>query len=292
MTPWVQAAGDAGATVQQVTIHPDDCTLNLDDLREKLSQRTRLVAVTAASNAVGTLTPIREIVELAHQAGAEVFVDAVHYAAHGLIDVNAWGCDFLACSAYKFFGPHVGVLWGRRQRLEELPAYKLRPASEELPHRWMTGTQSHEGIAGVLAAVDYLADLGRRQAGDSNLARREAIVAAWEAISAYERSLLERLISGLSGVLNLRQWGIFDLARLDQRVPTIALTHARHSPRRLAEKLGEQGIFTWDGNFYALPLTVALGVEPDGLLRIGLLHYNTVDEVNRLLDWLSDYEAQ
>ena len=161
VTPWVLAAADAGATVRHIEIHREDCTLDLDDFAAKLSPRTRLVTVGQASNAVGTINPIRVIVRQSHEAGAMVFVDAVHFAPHGLIDVARSGCDFLAASAYKFFGPHVGVLWGRRELLERLPAYKVRPAPDGLPGRWMTGTQNHEGIAGTAAAVDYLADLGR-----------------------------------------------------------------------------------------------------------------------------------
>src|SRR5262245_59472232 len=157
VTPWVLAARDAGAAVKHVEIHPEDCTLDLDDLRGKLSPRTRLVAVGCASNAVGTINPVREIAALAHEVGSLVFLDAVHYAPHALIDVKSWGCDFLACSAYKFFGPHVGILWGKRCWLEELEPYKVRPSADHLPDRWMTGTQNHEGIAGVLAAIDYLA---------------------------------------------------------------------------------------------------------------------------------------
>ena len=152
---------DAGASMRHVGIRTDDCTLDLDELRDALSPRTRLVAVGCASNAVGTVNPVAEIVKLAHETGALVFLDAVHYAPHRLIDVEAWGCDFLACSAYKFFGPHVGLLWGRRELMESLPAYKVRPAADTIPDRWMTGTQSHEGIAGAKAAIEYLADLGR-----------------------------------------------------------------------------------------------------------------------------------
>src|SRR5439155_9491408 len=156
VTPWVLMAGDAGATAQYVDIQPEDCTLDLDDYRRQLGPRTRLVAVGCASNAVGTINDVQTIARWAHEAGAWVFLDAVHYAPHGPMDVQAWDCDFLACSAYKFFGPHVGVLWGKQPLLEQLPAYKLRPVPETLPDRWMTGTQNHEGLAGVVAAIDYL----------------------------------------------------------------------------------------------------------------------------------------
>ena len=282
VTPWVLAARDAGATVRHVEFRHEDCTLELEDLAGKLTSRTRLVAVGCASNAVGTINPMDQIVRLARDAGALVFFDAVHYAPHRLLEVDRWGCDFLVCSAYKFFGPHVGVLWGRRELLTELPAYKVRPAPDELPGRWMTGTQNHEGIAGTLAAVDYLADLGGRLqpgAGD----RRRALDAAYRAIAAYERDLLAELLAGLAALPDVKIWGITDPERWDRRVPTVALTHRRLAPRELAEYLAVRGIFVWHGNYYALPVTEALGLEPDGMVRIGLLHYNTAEEVERLL---------
>jgi len=287
VTPWVLAARDAGATVRYAEIHAEDCTLDLDDLAGKLSSRTRLVAVGCASNAAGTINPVEAIVRQAHEVGALVFLDAVHYAPHGLIDVERWGCDFLACSAYKFFGPHVGVLWGRRELLSDLPAYKVRPAPDEIPGRWMTGTQNHEGIAGTLAAVEYLADLGRRLVPET-LDRRAALEAAYRGIAAYERGLVAELLAGLAELGSVKVWGITDAARFDQRVPTLAVTHARLAPAELAEYLASRGIFVWHGNFYALPLTEALGLEPEGLVRIGLLHYNTAEEVERLLGVLRE----
>jgi cysteine desulfurase family protein (TIGR01976 family) len=287
--PWVLAARDAGATVHCVDVRKDDCTLDLDDLRDKLSARTRLVAVGCASNSVGTINPVAEICRWAHDAGAQVYVDAVHYAPHGLLEVDRWGCDFLACSAYKFFGPHVGILWGRRELLEELTAYKVRPAADELPEKWMTGTQNHEGIAGVLAAIDYLADLGRRGGGDAP-DRRAALVAAMRQIVEYERQLCRRLIAGLNELPKVRVWGIRDAARLEQRVPTVSITHAKLSPVELADYLAARGIFAWHGNFYASELSEHLGLEPAGLVRLGLLHYNTGSEVDRLLAMLGALE--
>jgi len=287
VTPWVLAARDAGATVRHVEIHADDCTLDMDDLAEKLSPRTKMVAVACASNAAGSVTPVAEIVRMAHDAGALVFLDAVHYAPHALPDVGGWDCDFLACSAYKFFGPHIGVLWGRGELLTELPAYKVRPAPEGIPGRWMTGTQNHECIAGTLAAVEYLADLGRTldaKASD----RRAALTAAYAGIAEYERTLLGGLLDGLAELPSVRVWGITHRQRFDRRVPTVALTHRRLRPIELAKFLAERGIFVWHGNFYALPLTEALGLEPEGLVRIGLLHYNTPDETRRLLHALSE----
>ncbi len=289
VSPWVLAAHDAGATVRHVNIRLDDCTLDLDDLRSKLSSRTKLVAVGCASNAVGTINPVAEIAHLAHNVGALVFLDAVHYAAHALLDVRGWDCDFLACSAYKFFGPHVGILWGRRSLLAALATYKVRPASNQLPEKWMTGTQNHEGIAGTLAAVNYLADIGR-QASPKVESRRTAIEATWKLVENYERELIARLLAGLSRLQQVRVYGITDHARLQQRVPTVSITHAKLSPVELATRLGDRGFFVWNGNYYALALSETLGLEPHGMVRIGLLHYNTAAEVDRLLRALADFE--
>jgi len=282
-TPWVLAAQDAGATVREVAIRGDDCTLDMDDLKSKLNDRTRLVAVGAASNAVGTINPLREVADLVHAAGAQVFVDAVHYAPHGPIDVQAWDCDFVTCSAYKFFGPHVGILWGKRGPMAELPAYKLRPATNELPGRWMTGTQNHEGIAGTLAAVDYLAEIGRAHDPTAE-DRRSALSAAYRAIVDYERTLVRHMLESLAGLSDVRVWGITDLERLAERVPTVAITHPRHTPQQIAQHLADRGIFVWHGNYYALPLTESLGLEPEGMVRIGQLHYNTRAEIDRLIE--------
>lgn len=299
VSPWILAARDAGATVQHLAIHPQDCTLDLDDLRRKLSSRTRLVAVGAASNAVGTINPVAEICRMAHAVGAEVFVDAVHAAPHLLPDVAAWDCDWLAASAYKFFGPHVGVLWGRSDRLGQLEAYKLRPAPNSLPGKWMTGTQNHECIAGALAAVDYLAALGLAVGSGAvgspvlrsgAAGRRAALTAAYAAIGDYERQLAAHLLTGLSKLTSVQVFGIVEPARLAERVPTFGIRHANLKPGALAEWLAARGIFVWHGNFYALPLTEALNLEPDGLVRIGLLHYNTIAEIDRLLSALSELE--
>jgi cysteine desulfurase family protein (TIGR01976 family) len=290
VSTWELAARDAGVAVRHVGIRPDDCTLDLDALRACLTPRTRLVAVAAASNLVGTINPIREIAALVHDAGAQLFVDAVHFAPHRLIDVAAWGCDYLVCSAYKFFGPHEGVLWGRAELLAELPAYKLRVAPDVLPDRWMTGTPCNEGIAGTLEAVEYLADLGRGIAGQQ-LERRAALRAAFAAIAAYEGSLCRQLLDGVAGLAGIRTVGIADVARLDERTPTLGLLADGCVPEALAEELGKRGVFTWDGNSYALPLTEALGLEPHGVLRVGLLHYNTAEEVARLLDLLPECAA-
>jgi len=292
VTPWVLAARDAGATVKFVEIHREACTQDLDDFRSKITDRTRLVAVGCASNSVGTINPVAEICQWARQAGALSFLDAVHFAPHALIDVESFGCDFLACSAYKFFGPHVGVMWGRRELLEELVAYKVRPARNSLPGKWMTGTQNHEGIAGALAAVDYLVDVGRCHAATESLDRRAALREALAAIGDYERRLFARLLAGLAKLDDVTVWGITDPNRLAERLPTVSITHARRRPAELAEYLGNRGIFVWHGNYYALQLTETLGLEPDGMVRIGLVHYNTAAEVDRLLDALDVLSTQ
>lgn len=288
-TPWVLAARDAGVEVRVCPVDPIDCTLDLDVLARLLTPGTRLVAVTAASNAVGTLTPLSRIAELAHAVGAQLFVDAVHLAPHGLIDVAAMGCDYLVISAYKFFGPHVGILWGRRELLEPLRAYKVRPAPEQLPDRFMTGTQNFACIAGTLAAVEYLADLGRRVDPTAST-RRAALAAAFAAITTYERDLGAKLIAGLCQVPSVRVWGITDPGRMHQRVPTVSFTHDRLAPRQIAQRLAAVGINVWSGNYYALPLTESLKLEPAGMVRVGLLHYNTGEEVQRLLNTLARIE--
>lgn len=294
VTPWVLMARDAGATVRYVDIHPEDGTLNLEDFRRQLSSRTKLVAVGCASNALGTINDVPTIVRSAHAAGAKVFMDAVHYAPHGPIDVQEWDCDFLACSAYKFFGPHVGVLWGKRELLEELPAYKVWPAPETIPDRWMTGTQNHEGLAGVVAAVDYLADIGGanpsyQRAFPALRDRCLQIHAGLAAIQDYEAKLGGRLLTALKERLRFKIWGITDSDRLSKRVPTFALTPADHTPNELAEHLAAREIYAWSGNMYALLAAERLGLQDrGGFLRLGLIHYNTDEEIDRLLRALDE----
>ncbi len=278
VTPWVLAAKERNVTVRWIEINPDDCTLNLDSLKQALSKRTKLVAVGMASNAVGTIHPVRQIADLAHAVGSLVFLDAVHYAPHQLIDAPATGADFIVCSAYKFFGPHVGILWGKREHLERLTPYKVRPASNELPDRWMTGTQNHEGIAGVGAAIAYLAALAEK-----GTSLRERLVSAYGRIVEHERNLRTRFLEGIS---TLEDYHLFGQRTMKGRVATFGITHERLTAAQLSKQLAEEGIFTWAGNFYALPLTEALGLEPEGMLRIGFLHYNTLDEVDRVIDAL------
>jgi len=282
VTPWTLAARDAGAVVHTIGFREDDCTLDVEALAARLSNRTKLVAVGYASNAVGTVNPVAEICRRAKGAGALSYIDAVHYAPHGRIDVAALGCDFLACSPYKFFGPHLGVLYGRLEHLERLKAYKLRPAPAQSPGKWMTGTQSHESIWGAAAAVDYLASLS----GEFEGPRPPRLDAAFANIQAHERTVGDRLLAGLRELKHFRLWGIADSSRWSERVPTFSVTHDSLSPAELCNRLLEHGLFGWAGNHYALSLCQQCKLEPGGTLRLSLLHYNTHDEVDRLLDAL------
>jgi len=311
VSPWLAMAEDRGVTVRWAEIHDADCTLDMADLASKINSKTKLVAVGYASNAVGTINPVKEVVQLAHQAGALAYIDAVHYGPHGLIDVAALDCDFLACSTYKFFGPHMGVLFGKREHLKRFRPYKVRPNTNAIPNCWEWGTLNHECIAGITACVEYLADLGRgiangvtnkRVPHPSRLSkggnddagttgvneRRAAIEAAYGAIHEHENALLKKLIAGLLKIPGLKIYGITDPARFSERCATLAVRidsgKPGHTPLELATKLGERGFFTWDGNYYALNLTEHLDVEKSGgFLRLGFVHYNTVEEVDRLL---------
>jgi cysteine desulfurase family protein (TIGR01976 family) len=282
VAPW-RALEEKGVVVRQVDIREADCTLDLDDLKSKITVKTKLIAVGYASNAVGTINPVAEITKMAHAAGALTFIDAVHYAPHGPIDVRRVDCDFLACSPYKFFGPHMGTLYGKREHLLRFSPYKVRPAPNALPDRWETGTQLQELIAGVGAAVDYLAELGRRcDPGVKD--RRSALLAAYRATRQHEMALLSPLITGLLAIPGLKLFGITDPERFDDRCSTVSIRIGNHNPTDVARFLGDRGIFTWDGNYYALNLAERLGVQDSGgFLRIGLVHYNTAGEVDRLL---------
>jgi cysteine desulfurase family protein (TIGR01976 family) len=298
VSPWLAMAEDRGLTVRWVDFHDEDCTLDMQDLASKINKNTKLVAVGYASNAVGTINPVKEIVRLAHQAGALAYIDAVHYGPHGLIDVAALDCDFLACSTYKFFGPHMGVLFGKREHLKRIRPYKVRPNTNAIPNCWEWGTLNHECIAGIAACVEYIADLTRvpqpssfskPETHHSQLtARRGAIESAYAAIHEHERALLQRMMSGLKQIPGLKIYGITDPARLDQRCATFAVRvddgKPGHSPLELATQLGERGFFTWDGNYYAINVTEHFNVEKSGgFLRIGLVHYNAIQEVDRLI---------
>ncbi len=286
--PWVLAARDAGCGIRRIAVRADS-TLDLDDAARAITAKTRLVALGAASNLSGTIHPVAAIAALARARGALVFCDAVHLAPHASLDVAALGCDFLAVSANKYFGPHVGVLWGRRALLDQLAADKVRPAADHGAEKWQTGTANFEGIAGALAAVSYLQRLGASPAGGG--ARRAALDAAFAAIALHERALGARLLAGLASLRDVRVVGIGDAARAHERCPTVSFVARRVPPAELARALAERHVYAWSGNSYAVALSAALGLEPHGVLRLGLLHYNTADEVDFVLAQLRDLLA-
>jgi cysteine desulfurase family protein (TIGR01976 family) len=286
-SPW-KALEEKGVKIQTAAFHPADCTLDMEDLARKITGRTKLVAVGYASNAVGTINNVAEVIRLARQAGALSYIDAVHYAPHGLIDVRALDCDFLVCSTYKFFGPHMGILFGKREHLARLKPYKVRPLTDSIPNCWEWGTLNHECIAGIKACVDYWEELGQH-AKPSATNRRDAILAAHQAIHLHERAMMEKMISGLLAIPGLKLYGITDPRKFDSRCATMVVRVEGFTPLELATKLGERGFFTWDGNYYALNVTEQLDVEKTGgFLRIGLVHYNTMEEVDRMLAALKE----
>jgi cysteine desulfurase family protein (TIGR01976 family) len=294
VTPWVLAALDRGVKVNWVDFDVEDGTLKLDDLQKALERKPRLLAIGYASNALGTINPVKKIIQMAHDAGAMVYVDAVQYAPHGPIDVQKLDCDFLVSSAYKFFGTHSGILFGKRELLEKLFAYKVRPATDKLPGKFETGTQNHEGIAGVLGAVEYFEWIGREFGGEYANAleeeyqgRRLELKKAMTAIHAYERELGRALLSALEAVPGLRLYGLTDINRIEERVATFSFRLKDLHPRTVAEKLAQAGIYAWDGNYYAVNVTERLGLEDDGgMVRVGAVHYNSPEEVERLKDAL------
>lgn len=285
VAPWLMLAEDTGARLLFADIDPESCTLDMAHFHSLISPRTKLVAVGYASNATGTINDVASVISWAREVGAYAFVDAVQYAPHALIDVKALDCDFLMCSSYKFFGPHAGIMYGKREHLKRLRAYRVRPAGEELPGKWETGTKNHEGLAGVGAAIDYIAGLGVSYGGVSAAApRREKITAAWQVLAPYELQLMERLIAGLEAIQGVRIYGLTEREAMSSRVATVSIRKEGTTPEQLATALAAENIFTWNGNFYALSISERLGVESSGgLLRIGLVHYNTMDEVEKCL---------
>lgn len=286
--PWRRIAADHGLVIRWADIRTEDCTLDMDSLEAALSDRTRVVATVHASNAVGTINPIEQIAAMAHAAGALYVVDAVQSAPHIAIDVQAIGCDVLLCSAYKFFGPHIGIMWGRYDLLNSLPAYKVRPSTNKPPHRWETGTPSFETIAGVGGALDYFEQLGAtyrdafpdRFSGVKERQRNYRI--AMSTVGEYERELAVHLIDVLERIDGVRIAGITDRSRMHQRVPTIVFTMADRTPAEIARFLGEHHIYVWHGNYYAVEIMNRLGHEQHGMVRVGLAHYNTHAEIDQL----------
>ena len=284
ISPWMHLAQDRGVQLEWVDFDVEDGTLRLDTLDAALEKKPKLVAVGYASNSLGTINPIKEITKRAHKAGAFVVVDAVQYAPHGPTDVQDLGCDFYLCSAYKFFGPHIGILYGKYELMDELQAYKVRPAPKLPPGKWETGTQNHEGIAGTLGAMEYFEWLGTTFGGAAPEAdRRARLVAGMQVIQDYEAGLSAQIQDVLNAIPGLRLYGLSENSRVSERVPTFSFTLEGWSPRELATFLGERGIYTWNGNYYALAVTERLGLEDQGgMLRIGAVHYNTPDEIERL----------
>lgn len=281
VSSWQQAAEDKSAVVHQARVDESDCGLDIEHLLSLINDKTVLVALTYASNTTGSIVDVQRVVEAAHRVGAKVYVDAVHYAPHHLVDVQKLGCDFLACSAYKFFGPHVGIAYVAPKWLQSLKPYKVEPAKDEGPGRFETGTQSFEGLAGVIAAVKYLSQWGK-----SNASLRERLVDSFKQFNQHESAISERFLSRLSELEGVHLFGKSE-ANSELRTPTFALTFDNYSPEFIAKKLGERNICVWNGHFYALGLVRQLDLEASGgVVRIGFMHYNTLEEVDILFDEL------
>ena len=299
ISPWLLAAQDRGATVRWADFDVEDYTLDMEGLHGLINERTKIVAVGYASNALGTVNDVRTIVQWAHEVGALAFIDAVQYAPHGPIDVQALDCDLLACSAYKFYGPHMGVLYGKYDLLDRLQAYKVRPAPALPPGKYETGTQNHEGIAGTLAAVNYLAELGEQYGAvyeryfSALSGRRLHLKTGMSVLRAYDHVLSAAILDELETLPGVHIHGVTERERMRERVPTVSFTWEDRHPRDIAAALGEQGIFVWDGNYYALAVTERLGLEGrGGMVRVGAVHYNTVEEIHRLGDALREMASQ
>ena len=284
IAPWLLIAEDRGCKIRWVDFDVEDGTLNVDDFAKAMEGKPRIVAFGYASNALGTVNPVRKLTKMAKEAGALVYIDAVQFAPHGPIDVGEIGCDFLVCSSYKFFGPHAGILYGRLDLLKELKAYKVRPASDDPPYKFETGTQNHEGIAGVLGALEYFEWLaGQFDAANKPSGRKSALAKAMSIVRSYEHDLSRALIQTIQSVKGAHIYGVTDLQRLDERVPTVSFTLDGKEPRKVAEMLSQEGFYVWDGNYYALAVTERLDVEKrGGMVRVGATHYNTLDEITRL----------
>ena len=300
ISPWMLIAEDRGCKLTWVDFDVEEGTLKLDDFEKALERKPKIAAFGYASNALGTINPAAKLTKMAKDAGALVYIDAVQYAPHGPVDVQDIGCDFLVCSSYKFFGPHAGALYGRRELLEELKAYKVRPASDDLPFKFETGTQNHEGIAGVLGALEYFEWLGKKFGGEQAEGWRDAGFSgrrllykqAMTAIRAYEFELSRALIEAVQSVPGTHIYGVTDLKRLDERVPTVSFTLEGQHPRDVAEKLDKEGFYVWDGHYYALAVVERLGLlDSGGMVRVGAAHYNTLEEVQQFREALAEIAA-
>jgi cysteine desulfurase family protein (TIGR01976 family) len=290
ISPWMLIAEDKGCNLLWVDIDVEQGTLDIDDFARALEQKPKIAAFGYASNLLGTVNPVKILTKMAHDAGALVYIDAVQYAPHGPIDVQDIGCDFLVCSSYKFFGPHAGALYGKYDLLNELKAYRVRPAGDELPYKFETGTQNHEGIAGVLGALEYLEWLGKEFGAEQESAwkdagfsgRRLELKKGMSAMHAYEAELSRELIGIIESVPGTHIHGIADLNRLDERVPTVSFTLAGKRPEAVAEEIGKQQIYVWNGHNYALAIVERMGLlDAGGMIRVGPVHYNTKDELQK-----------
>lgn len=286
VAPWLLMAEDNGLVVRWLPFNEETWRIEPEDLAACLTDRTRLLALNYASNLTGSINDVRSLTAMAKAAGALVFVDAVQFAPHGLIDVQALGCDFLACSSYKFFGPHLGIVWGRGSVLRNLPAYKCRCAADTLPERFETGTPQTELLAGLEATARYLEWVGEITGHSGG--RRALLAGAFEASSDYERRLMAKLIEGIIGLGGTTVHGITNPNLIANRVPTVSFTHREATPRQIAKLLADEGICVWSGHNYAYEVVRQLGLdEAQGVVRIGLAHYNTEAEVDALLEALA-----
>ncbi len=295
VNPWRLLAADLGLEIKWLSFDRETYRYDLKELEALLSPKVRLAAVNYASNAIGTINDVKTITEMAHQAGALVYVDAVQSTPHIPTDVQTLGCDFLVCSAYKFFGPHQGILWGKRDLLEKLPAYKVRPADDHPPGKFETGTQSHEGQAGSLGALEYLDWIGETMGREHYdrfaqfTGRRNYLHAGMAAIKEYEKTLSARLIAGLQVIPGLAIHGVAGLNELDARVPTVSFTMKGFHPGEIARRLGEENIFVWDGHYYAVEVIAHLGLsDKGGMVRVGAAHYNTIEEIDRAVEAVAE----
>lgn len=297
VSPWLRIAEDYDLVIRRVDINVEDCTLDMDSLEAALTDRTKVVAVVHASNAVGTINPIKRIIEMGHAAGAYTVVDAVQSAPHVPLDVQEFGCDFLLCSAYKFFGPHIGVMWGKYDLLASLPAYKVRPSKDKPPYRWETGTASFETINGVGAALEYIASVGEEYGQEfaSEYTQYEGqalnLKLGMAVFREYEQKLTKRLLEILAEIDSVTVYGITDFDRLDERVPTVAFRMDGVSSHDIAQYLADNNIYVWSGHYYAVEIVDRLGFNDYGMVRVGLAHYNTMEEVKRFGEVLKQYSA-
>ncbi len=292
--PWVTMAREHDIVVRWLPFNPETYEFDLDDLATLLNERTRLVALSGAANLTGSLHDVTAMCAMAREVGAWTFIDGVQSVPHVPTDVQQIGCDMLACSAYKFMGPHQGILWGRREVLEQLHAYQLRPAPQLIPGNFETGTPAFELMAGTTAAVDYYDWIGKTMAGDYAdrfgrfEGRRQRVHAAMASLFDYEKQIASRLVNGLQSLPGVTVRGVTDPGRMDHRVPTVAFTHVSMRPDDIAMHLANENIFVWNGHNYAVELVKAVGLEDGGVVRVGPVHYNTLEEIDEFLAVLGE----